>query len=161
MPEPRIVGSVNQRTTTTPVRPSSLRNEVAVTSPFAVVIPQRSPDVVESSAPSQARNSKKVKRSPPPKYQIYKCRWRDCKSELHNLEPWRRHVRTHMEEFDEDLKCLWEGCGSTKVAGASTDSVRQPLEFKSETAWERHIDGRHLDHYAWELGDGPSTHPSG
>ena len=161
MPEPRVVGSSYQRTTT-PARPSGLRNQIAVTSPFAIVIPQRSPSVVELSESSQPRKSKKVKRSPPPKYQVYKCRWKDCEGKLHNLETLRKHVRNHINELDGDLICLWSGCGTTKIAGTSTDeSALQPLSFKSETAWERHMDGRHLDHYAWELGDGPSTHPSG
>lgn len=172
MPEPRIVGSTNQRTTT-PARPSGLRNQIPITSPFAVVIPARSPDPIESSPPSQARKSKKVKRSPPPKqpkYQIYKCRWAYCKAELHNLKTLRKHARMHMSEPSTsadgdgggDLKCLWADCGVTKIASSSADtSDRQPLTFKSEVAWERHMDGRHLDRYAWELGDGPSTHASG
>ena len=161
MPEPRVIGPSYQRTTT-PARPSGLRNQIPLTSPFAVVIPQRPPGLIELSESSQPRKSKKVKRSPPPKYQIYKCRWKDCKGELHNLETLRKHVRNHIDELDGDLKCFWSRCGTTKIAGTSTDaSALQPLSFKSETAWERHMDGRHLDHYAWELGDGPSTHPSG
>lgn len=162
IPGPRVVGSSSHQFTTTPGRPSGLRNQIPVTSPFAVVIPQRSPSVVELSESSQPRKAKKVKRSPPPKYQVYKCRSKDCKGELHNLETLRKHVRNHIDELDGDLKCFWSGCGTTKIAGTSTDdSALQPLCFKSETAWERHMDGRHLDHYAWELGDGPSTHPSG
>ena len=161
MPEPRVIGQSYQRTTT-PARPSGLRNQIPLTSPFAVVISQRSPSLIELSESSQPRKSKKVKRSPPPNYQVYKCRWADCKGELHNLETLRKHVRNHIDELDGDLKCLWSGCGTIKIAGTSTDaSALQPLSFKSETAWERHMDGRHLDHYAWELGDGPSTHPSG
>ena len=158
---PRIVESaISQRpnANTTPARPSGLRNQIN-TSPFAIVIP-RSPGNVEP-APSN-RKAKKPKNSPapPPKYQIYKCRWKSCEGQLHNLETLRKHVHGHMSQFDEDFECLWEGCGVTKVAGTS-GSERQPLTFKSETAWERHMDGRHLDHYAWELGDGPSPHPSG
>ena len=158
---PRIIGSANPQrpnTSTTPARPSGLRNQIDA-SPFAVVI-QRSPNNV-GSAPNheQVKKIKKVRVSPaPPKYQIYKCRWKDCEGRLHNLETLRKHVLGHMSQFDEKFECLWEGCGMTDVAGTSGS---QPLTFKSETAWERHMDGRHLDRYAWDLGDGPSPHPSG
>ena len=161
---PRIVGPANlQRSnpSTTPAKPSGLRNQLN-TSPFAVVIP-RSPGNGESG-PSHgpAEKHKKVKTSPAPRpnYQVYKCRWKNCEGQLHNLEILRKHVHSHMSQFDENFECLWEGCGTTKIAGTS-GSERQPLTFKSETAWERHMDGRHLDNYAWELGDGPSPHPSG
>ena len=158
---PRIVGSANsQRPTasTTPARPSGLRNQIN-TSPFAVVIP-RSPGNVEPAPSYRKAKKPKVSPAPTPKYQVYKCRWKSCEGQLHNLETLRKHVQGHMSQSDEDFECLWEGCGTTKVAGTS-GSERQPLTFKSETAWERHMDGRHLDHYAWELGDGPSPHPSG
>ena len=161
---PRIVGSANAQrpiASTTPARPSGLRNQTN-TSPFAVVI-QRSPSNIESiSSHEPAKKLKKVRMSPapPPKYQIYRCRWKNCEGQLHNLETLRKHVHSHMSQFDETFECLWEGCGMTKVTGTS-GSERQSLTFKSETAWERHMDGRHLDKYAWELGDGPSPHPSG
>lgn len=158
MPESRVTGTPSfSRTATTPARPSGLRNQI-ITSPFAVVI-QRSPNTNEST-PRQAK-TKQVKSSlaPLPKYQVYRCRWKDCEGKLHNLETLRKHIRNHLSEFDDDLKCLWQDCGTTNV-GSSTGE-RQPLTFKSETAWERHMDGRHLDRYAWDLGDGPSPHPSG
>ena len=159
---PRIVATANPQrpvVSTTPARPSGLRNQIN-TSPFAVVI-QRSPSQVESiSSHEPAKKFKKVRMSPapPPKYQIYKCRWKNCEGQLHNLETLRKHVHSHMSQFDETFECLWDGCGMTKVTGTSG---RERLSFKSETAWERHMDGRHLDKYAWELGDGPSPHPSG
>lgn len=157
---PRIVGPANSqrpKINTTPARPSGLRNQIN-TSPFAVVI-QRSPNNVES-APSRKAKKPKVSPAPPPKYQVYKCRWKKCEGQLHNLETLRKHVHSHKSQFDDDFECLWEGCDVTKVAEPS-DSERQSLTFKSETSWERHMDGRHVDRYAWELGDGPSPHPSG
>lgn len=67
--------------------------------------------------------------------------------------------------------CLWTDCGRSQVSihEKSEDNrrgkgkekeERQPLQFGSEAAWDRHMDGRHLDRFAWELGDGPSTHGS-
>ena len=160
---PSVAGLANMHrpnANSTPARPSGLRNQIPA-SPFAVVIP-RSPNAGDS-VPNQSRQPKKVKMSPAPmpKYQIYRCRWKECEGQLHNLETLRRHVRKHMSESEDDLQCLWEGCGTTTVAASSGNNVRQPLRFKSETAWERHMEGRHLDRYAWELGDGPSPHASG
>lgn len=158
MPESRVAGTPNfSRISTTPARPSGLRNQI-ITSPFAVVIP-RSPNTNESA--SRQAKTKQVKSSPAPlpKYQVYRCRWKNCEGKLHNLETLRKHVRNHLSEFDDDLKCLWQDCGTTNVG--SLTGERQPLTFKSETAWERHMNGRHLEQYAWELGDGPSPHPSG
>lgn len=67
-----------------------------------------------------------------------------------------------MDEFEEDndYECLWAGCGNSRIGATGTDE-REPLHFKSAITWERHMDGRHLDQYAWDLGDGPSPHPSG
>lgn len=146
---------------TTPAKPSSLRNEV-MTSPtagFAVVVP--SPNrASHTSRPVNQGSITKIQPAPIPKHQVYKCRWESCLAELHNLETLRKHVHKHMDEFNEnfDYECLWTGCGSSSI---DLDAQRKPLRFKSAISWERHMDGRHLDHYAWDLGDGPSPHPSG
>ena len=154
----------------TPARPSGLRNEVMISpaAGFAVVIPsprrtdQRSRPENEGS-PNKSQIGKASLTAPIPKRQAYTCRWRACQAKLHNLETLRKHVHNHRKEFDEesDYQCLWTGCGKSRIIASDTNAEREPLEFKSETSWERHMDGRHLDHYAWELGDGPSPHPSG
>ena len=154
--EPAI--SHRPNTSTTPTRPSGLRNQIN-TSPFAVVV-QRSPSNVESASSYSKAKKAKMSPAPSPKYQVYKCRWKNCEGQLHNLETLRKHVHGHRSQFDDDFECLWEGCGMAKVTGIS-GSERQLLSFKSETAWERHMNERHIDRYAWELGDGPSPHPSG
>ena len=158
------------RAPTTPARPSGLRNEVTFSpaAGFAVVIPsprrtdQKSRPENEGSS-SKLQTGKASSTAPIPKRQAYTCRWKACQAELHNLETLRKHVHSHRNEFDEesDYQCLWTGCGKSRISASDTNAEREPLGFKSETSWERHMDGRHLDHYAWELGDGPSPHPSG
>ena len=153
----------------TPARPSGLRNELTVSpaAGFAVVIPSPPKRAGQASRPGSEVSSKKPARNtsspaPIPKRQVYRCRWQDCLAELHNLETLRKHVRKHMDEFEEDndYECLWAGCGNSRIGATGTDE-REPLHFKSAITWERHMDGRHLDQYAWDLGDGPSPHPSG
>ena len=155
---------------TTPARPSGLRNELTISpaAGFAVVIPSprridpRSRPENEGS-PYKPQVGKANSTAPIPKRHAYTCRWKACQAELHNLETLRKHVHSHQNEFDEEsnYQCLWTGCGKSRISASDTNAEREPLEFKSETSWERHMDGRHLDHYAWELGDGPSPHPSG
>lgn len=149
---------------TTPARPSGLRNEVSITpaAGFAVVIP--SPSHAARSTSEILSNPIHITDSPAPKpkRQMYHCRWQDCPAELHNLETLRKHVRNHLNEFEDgNYQCLWEGCGKSKIGAANIDSEREPLEFQTAASWERHMDGRHIDHYAWKYGDGPSPHQSG
>lgn len=174
-PDPRVpslnamsAGNI-RRVPTTPARPSGLRNELTVSpaAGFAVVIPSPPKRAGQASRPGSEASSKKQFRNtsspaPIPKRQVYRCRWQDCLAELHNLDTLHKHVRKHMDEFEEDgdYECLWAGCGNSRIGATSTDE-RDPLHFTSAVTWERHMDGRHLDQYAWDLGDGPSPHPSG
>ena len=137
--------------TATPARSSGLRNEISRSPGFAVVIP--------SPAAKTRPDEGKISRSSVPsrKHHVYKCRWKDCPGELHNLETLRKHTYNHIHDFDEDVddifQCLWDGCAASDGRGR--------LQFKSVTSWHRHMDGRHLDPFAWEFGDGPSPHPPG
>ncbi len=157
---------------TTPVRPSVLRQIMTPADGIAVVIESsRKPKDDEKKSESEFKPRKRRKVSPPsrhpssPNHKVYKCEWKRCHSKLHNLETLRRHVQLHRERYSaEPFPCLWVGCGSSKVfkgqeKGKKSES--QTLEFPTEAAWNKHMDGKHLEKYAWELGDGPSTHPSG
>ncbi|KAL8823707.1 MAG: hypothetical protein Q9191_005619 [Dirinaria sp. TL-2023a] len=145
---PMTSNSAFRKPSSTPLRSSGLKNEISRSSGFAVVIP--SPEKENRSGESKFTHSKRRKN------QVYKCRWKGCSGELHNLDTLRKHVYGHIHDFDEEenrtLYCLWEGC--------ETSDGRSPLPFRSATSWHRHMDGRHLDPFAWELGDGPSPHPS-
>ena len=157
-----------------PLRPSGLRN----------MMPSDGVAVVIETRPAGIRNEKKgnsATREPwrreqekpsinpsTPSYKVYKCLWKKCPYQLHNLENLRKHVRKHREEFDNGpFPCLWADCGrSTALVGQRDESAVEreelkPVEFGSDTAWENHVNLKHIDRYAWAFGDGPSAHPSG
>ena len=154
---------------TTPARPSTLRQTMTPTDGVAVVI--ESPSKVNTEKvrnvdlgrPRKRRKASPKSRQPSsPNHQVYKCQWKSCPAKLHNLETLRKHIRLHREGYPAGpFPCLWAGCGTGKVSSDDHKAQRQPLEFETETGWDRHMEGRHLDRYAWELGDGPSTQPSG
>ena len=166
---------------TTPAR-SALRN--ASTSlgdqPFAVVIDPTSHNANLRRSESQ-RKRKGDSRDPirrtrgrpsaasraEPNYKVYNCRWKDCQAELHNLETLRKHVRKlhRTKAAFGGIPCLWSGCGKVSfVQDRKTgrhNRVHQYLDFGTEDLWDQHMDKKHLEAFAWDLGDGPSAGPSG
>lgn len=150
------------------MRTSGLRNALTMRDGVAVVIEPRFPAGGSSKGKkSESKETKVTSQQSAPRYKVYKCLWKDCSYELHNLETLRKHVYKHRQSFSDDLiPCLWEGCGAnrsprqTHNEGNDNDKPAR-LEFNTETAWEQHMNGRHLEKFAWELGDGPSMHPSG
>ena len=160
---------------TTPARPSGLRNAMTPSDGIAVVIttPSRS---VNNEGEGKDSSRGPVKRSNPgsdrkaqssPAYKIYKCEWKGCKAELHNLETLRKHVRKlHLiRENDVAIPCLWSNCGKVqRIRDKGTrekKDVHYPHTFSTEALWDEHMDKKHLEPTAWTLGDGPSAHPSG
>lgn len=153
-----------------PLRPSGLRN-VLPNDGVVVVIESRSSDIglekkrkSAAKEPSRRKQEKLSIHPSTPSYKVYKCLWKNCPYELHNLDNLRKHVRKHREEFgDGPFPCLWADCGRSTVLIDLGDEneVLEPHEFGSHMTWERHIDKKHVDEYAWEFGDGPSAHPSG
>lgn len=153
-----------------PLRPSGLRN-VLPNDGVVVVIESRSsgigPEKKRKSAtkePSRRKQENPSIHPSTPSYKVYKCLWKNCPYELHNLDNLRKHVLKHREEFgDGPFFCLWADCGRSTVLIDQGDEneVLKPHEFGSHMTWERHINKKHVDQYAWEFGDGPSAHPSG
>lgn len=99
-------------------------------------------------------------------HKVYKCRWNDCPYELHNLQTLRKHVHKHREQYTKGpFPCCWADCGTINLSREETDDEPEdeliPLEFHTAFAWETHIDAKHLDILAWDMGDGPSAPPSG
>ena len=86
-------------------------------------------------------------------FQSYKCRWLDCKADLHNLDTLVKHVfKVHRKEVHGNmLDCLWEDCGKEV----------QPPSFDLESNWRSHVQRAHFDPLSWELGDGPASGLSG
>lgn len=141
------------RISTTPARPSSLRNAMTPVDGIAVVIPSRSPSVMDNNSPAASIRSSskitvpfstskpKIKQSTPPpsSYKVYKCQWDKCPAELHNLDILKKHMRKHRSEADFKIKahpCLWKGC--------STYNSTRPT-FGSVEEWDSHILSKHVE----------------
>lgn len=169
------------RGNTTPAR-SALRNTSTPLDdqPFAVIIdsPSRNTNFRRSESQrkrkSESQDPSRRTRGRPsaasraePTYKVYDCRWKDCKAELHNLETLRKHVRKihRAKAAFGGLPCRWKGCGKISfVQDRKTgrhNRVHQELDFGTEDLWNEHMDKRHLEPFAWDLGDGPSAGPSG
>lgn len=110
-----------------------------------------------SSGALPHRSAQKDKELQEPRYQVYKCQWRDCKAELHNLETLRKHVvKVHGRPDDEsgDFECWWSGCdGKEDVKGKGRKG--ELATFDDIESWIEHVDGKHLQPVGWKLGDGP------
>lgn len=138
---------------------SGLRNSVNSTDGFAVVI-----DSHLSTTPSNKKGPLESNKTNPIKrngvvHRVYKCRWNDCPYELHNFQTLRKHVYKHREQYGEEgpFPCCWKGCGTINLSDEDKDENEDeliPLDFNIVSAWELHIDAKHLNILAWELGDG-------
>ena len=166
---------------TTPAR-SALRNAStpAADQPFAVIIDTTSRNTSLRRADSQ-RKRKSESRDPnrrtrgrpsaasraEPTYKIYDCQWKDCIAQLHNLDTLRKHVRKVHRAIAAfgGIPCLWKGCGKVSFLQdrktGRHNRVHQYLDFGTEDLWDEHMDRKHLEPFAWDLGDGPSAGPSG
>ncbi|KAL8857450.1 MAG: hypothetical protein Q9178_005944 [Gyalolechia marmorata] len=145
------------RMDTTPARPSGLRNAVASADGIAVVVPSPSPSIADNKPRGRGRPRKSPKSSQQssPIHRVYKCQWKGCPAELHNLETLQRHAIKHGDKYHGPFPCLWKGCGKASQDD-DEDEGTQSLEYATKDIWARHIDRRHLADYAWKLGDGPS-----
>ena len=129
----------------TPTKTSRLRNAMTPTDGIAVVIPSRSPSVVESRPSQKPEILDRYSAiptpapTPPSSYKSFKCRWERCPAELHSLETLKKHIRKHRNHkggFNNGpVPCLWDDCAS---------SERKRLTFESEEAWLKHIEGVHV-----------------
>ncbi len=172
-------------TTTTPTG-SRLRNAASpvLDQPFAVVVGSSSsnansgsyeqPVDLQRKRKSESREPNRGKRGRPsaaskaePSYKVYKCQWKDCKAEIHNLETLRKHVRKlhRATAASGGIPCLWADCGRVKLVQdrktGHHNRVHHHLDFGTDALWDEHMDKIHLEKLAWKLGDGPSAAPSG
>ncbi|KAK4544946.1 hypothetical protein LTR36_003851 [Oleoguttula mirabilis] len=94
-----------------------------------------------------------------PKYQAWKCQWKGCQAELHNLETLKKHVvKLHGKPTDGGVyDCLWQPCEaeSEHVVGKGKGKASGVASFSGIDSWMNHIDKEHLQSVAWEQGDGP------
>ncbi|KAL8664963.1 MAG: hypothetical protein Q9202_002673 [Teloschistes flavicans] len=152
------------RVDTTPARPSGLRTAISSADGIAVVIPSPARGVVDSKPrrgrPAKAKESYRTSQQTSPVYHVYKCKWKNCPAELHNLETLKKHVFKHGEKYTAEggpIPCLWKGCGQATQEDEMDVDAQQPLEFATYEIWVEHMDRRHIVDDAWRLGDGPNT----
>ncbi|KIW82113.1 hypothetical protein Z517_05140 [Fonsecaea pedrosoi CBS 271.37] len=95
-----------------------------------------------------------------PSLPVFKCRWRHCKSQLHNLETLRKHVAKVHRPTPDQLReeggyiCWWKRCEYLVDDG---DGSLHPSEiFDTRKDWLAHIE-EHMKKVASTLGDGPTT----
>lgn len=114
------------------------------------------------AAGAAKRRGRRPKQASPPPRELYHaldppfvaflCEWRGCRAELHNLETLRRHVGiVHLEEEEEDEGeewcCMWGKCGRGEPVTA----------FSGLPQLESHMEGAHMEPFAWHVGDGPAN----
>lgn len=97
---------------------------------------------------------------PPTSFTVYKCKWRSCSAQLHNLPTLRAHIakvhKPSTETVQEDGHiCWWKNCRYLKQELAGT--VRVLKSFDSHSDWLEHIENEHLHPLGMIHGDGPST----
>ena len=116
-----------------PPQPSSMRN--VRTDDAVIRIDSRSPSVMNRV------------------FQSYKCKWLNCKAELHNMDTLKKHVfKVHRKDtVGNTLNCLWDDC---------IKDTHSP-SFDLESNWRSHVQQAHFDPLLWELGDGPASGLSG
>ena len=163
------------RIKTTPLKSSGLRNAMSPSGGIAVVIPSPSPSVAASRTGSEMmeqsarrdhprRLTNDIPSQPPPmaSYQIYKCEWENCPAKLHSPEKLKKHTRKHRKEYkDGAFPCLWKGCHSNDftvphIPAVNSTSERERLQFRSEDAWDQHVDV-HIEGLAKDLGGEASS----
>lgn len=117
----------------------------------------------QSNQPSKLRQSQKPRAEVEPKYQVWKCRWQDCSAELHNLETLKKHVvKLHGKANANGVfECLWEGCIYSNNHCGKGKHQATPVNLGQINEWLSHVDKKHLEPVAWELGDGPRGGLSG
>ncbi|KAH9214082.1 hypothetical protein DL95DRAFT_301080 [Leptodontidium sp. 2 PMI_412] len=96
---------------------------------------------------------------PLPEFHPFKCEWKGCEAELHNLETLRLHLHiVHKERVEGKVPCLWAKCGAKKVVEGE-DGEKKIIDdhprFASRQAWKDHLEVRHLIPFSWHMGDGP------
>ncbi|OJD22986.1 hypothetical protein ACJ73_05659 [Blastomyces percursus] len=111
-------------------------------------VPKNKPrfaDRVEIAIPTSS--SPYTPRTP---FHMYKCEWKGCDAQLHNLQTIRKHVtRLHIpRDMNTEASCLWAGCSEGRNKFTRDDLAG-------------HLENNHLSTLAWTLGEGPGSVRSG
>ncbi|KEF54203.1 uncharacterized protein A1O9_09999 [Exophiala aquamarina CBS 119918] len=93
-----------------------------------------------------------------PHLPIFRCRWKGCKSHLHNSETLHQHIsKVHgqLEENIDEYACWWKKC---RFLEEDSDGMWLPVQtFPSKENWLKHIEQDHIYPITLKQGDGPST----
>ncbi|KAI5262818.1 hypothetical protein E4T47_09184 [Aureobasidium subglaciale] len=107
-----------------------------------------------SYAPPKQRRTKQAKlvvetKEPEVEFNVYKCDWEDCGSELHNINTLRKHVlKLHGKKTSEgDYECAWFGCFQEE----------EVTTFDDMGSWMEHMENVHVKPLSKTLGDGPRS----
>ena len=104
-----------------------------------------------------------------PAFKRYRCKWKGCSSELHNVDNLKRHVSKLHSKRDASsgcYSCQWAGCfrqpTSEQTAAGEEGNKLQLLvwEFANEEDWENHV-GHHISAVRQAFGVGPAALTSG
>ncbi|TKA70484.1 hypothetical protein B0A49_06301 [Cryomyces minteri] len=113
---------------------------------------------------SRGSRAKEAKKDPQPAYLVFKCQWRDCRAELHNLETLREHVtKLHGKPaIHGGYDCFWDGCRQAIVSvgerGKGKAAMKHAsVDFSTQSEWSSHMEKVHFSPLAWSLGDGPAA----
>jgi hypothetical protein len=104
-------------------------------------------------------------------FKKYRCRWKDCAAELHNIDNLKRHIKQHKQKNvmynNNGYPCNWEGCACPPtaeqiIATKGRKDTLQPMvwHFANEEEWEKHV-YLHVEEVKQSLGVGPAALLSG
>ncbi|THY69606.1 hypothetical protein D6C87_09418 [Aureobasidium pullulans] len=112
------------------------------------------PQAAPSYAPPKQRRARQPKpavavesKEPEVEFNVFKCEWEDCGSELHNIDTLRKHViKIHGKKTSEDdYECAWSACFKEDEITA----------FDDMGSWMAHMENEHIKPITHKLGDGP------
>jgi len=93
-----------------------------------------------------------------PHLPTFRCRWKGCRTSLHNSEILHQHIsKVHgqLEEGIDEYACWWKKCQFLKE---DSDGMFQPVEtFAAKEDWLKHVQKNHIYPITLKQGDGPST----
>lgn len=94
-----------------------------------------------------------------PEYRVFKCRWIQCGSELHNLSTLRKHVAKLHKPSQEIIDAIGYGCYWKKCSLLRQDEEGgfEPTPIATEEEWMEHVNEEHINRLGQKYGDGPST----
>ncbi|GAB7338836.1 hypothetical protein MBLNU457_5528t1 [Dothideomycetes sp. NU457] len=96
---------------------------------------------------------------PDPQFNVYECKFRACKAQLHNLDTMKKHVvKVHgVPNKYNKYQCDWMFCRADggDASGKCKWPANNPAMFDTIQEWAKHLEVTHFLDVARALGDGP------